>query len=153
MLRVLVLLACAWALAGCASVTRGWDNQMQFSSDPPGAIMQTTMGLSCVTPCVLKVSRKDEFIATFSKPGFQPESVSVRTQVAGTGAAGFAGNILLGGVIGMGVDAASGASLEQCPNPVAVRLRAINSREPPNPVPNNCSPPVDPNGPRVAESG
>ena len=34
----------------------------------------------------------------------------VATQLAGAGAAGFAGNALLGGLIGMGVDASTGAT-------------------------------------------
>jgi hypothetical protein len=60
-----------------------------------------------------------------SKPGFEPQTVFVGTRVAGAGAAGFAGNVLVGGVVGMGVDAASGATLEHFPNPVAVVLRPI----------------------------
>ena len=56
------------------------------------------------------------------------------TRVAGGGAAGFAGNILLGGVIGMGVDAASGATLEHHPNPVVAVLQpAAAPGRPPQP--------------------
>ena len=33
--------------------------------------------------------------------------------------AGFAGNLLPGGIIGMGVDAAAGATPEHAPNPVS----------------------------------
>jgi hypothetical protein len=33
------------------------------------------------------------------------------------------GNAVVGGVVGMAVDAASGATLEHCPNPVAVTLQ------------------------------
>lgn len=136
-MRVMVIVG-ALALAGCASVTRGWNNQMQFSSDPPDAIVQTTMGHSCRTPCNLQVGRKDEFVATFTKPGYITEQVQVRTQIAGAGAAGVAGNILVGGVIGMGIDAASGAALEHCPNPVAVVLRRTGSREPGRDVTAQC---------------
>jgi hypothetical protein len=119
-------------LGGCASVTRGWDDQIQINSNPPEANVRLSNGFACQTPCTLKISRKDEFTAVISKAGFQTEQVVVRTQIAGGGAAGFAGNILLGGVIGMGVDAASGATLEHCPNPIAVNLRPVNSRQPPS---------------------
>jgi hypothetical protein len=44
-------------------------------------------------------------------------------EVPGTGAAGFAGNVLLGGLVGMGVDAATGAALDHKPNPVIVTLQ------------------------------
>jgi hypothetical protein len=46
----------------------------------------------------------------------------VQTRVAGAGAACFAGNVLIGGVVGMGVDAATGSTLEHYPNPVTVSL-------------------------------
>ena len=57
--------------------------------------------------------------------GYKPQEVPVKTQIAGAGAAGFAGNILLGGVVGMGVDAATGSTLEHVPNPVHVALEPI----------------------------
>jgi hypothetical protein len=87
--------------------------------------VRTTSGLVCITPCSLPVGRKDEFVATFTKPGYEPVSVPVVTRIGGTGAAGFAGNVVLGGLIGMGVDAATGAALDHCPNPVAVTMRPI----------------------------
>jgi len=81
------------------------------------------------------VSRKDEFSVSISKPGYEPQSIPVTTRVAGGGAAGFAGNILLGGVIGMGVDAASGAALEHYPNPIMAQLRPLPPAYPPPRVP------------------
>jgi len=112
----------AMTLAGCATITRGTTNQVQIQSDPPGALARTSTGFSCTTPCTITVSRKDEFSVVFSKPGYRDETVDVKTQVAGAGAAGFAGNILFGGIIGMGADAATGATLEHVPNPVGVTL-------------------------------
>ena len=72
-----------------------------------------------------EAGRKDEFIVTASKPGYHSVEMPVGTRVAGTGAAGFAGNILLGGVVGMAVDAASGATLEHYPNPVMLTLMPL----------------------------
>jgi hypothetical protein len=76
------------------------------------------------------VSRKSEFVATFSKEGYESQDVMVQTRVAGSGVAGFAGNVLIGGVIGMGVDAATGSTLEHYPNPVTVSLApmAVSSK-------------------------
>src|SRR4051812_37893672 len=125
------LVAAGLMLGACASVTRGLNNQIQFSSNPPEASVRTSMGFQCVTPCTLQVGRKDEFDVVFSKAGYITETVPVRTRIAGAGAAGFVGNAVLGGVVGMGVDAVSGATLEHCPNPVAVALRRVGSREPP----------------------
>lgn len=124
-MRVLFALAAAAALAGCATVTRGTTDQIQIQSEPSGANVRTSLSQTCVTPCTLQVGRKDEFTVSFEKPGYAPQEVQVRTQIAGSGAAGFAGNILVGGVVGMGVDAATGATLEHVPNPVRVTLLPI----------------------------
>jgi hypothetical protein len=112
----------ALTLAGCTTITRGTTSQVQIQSEPPGALAQTSTGFSCTTPCTITVPRKDEFSVVFSKAGYREETVDVKTQIAGAGAAGFAGNIILGGIIGMGADAATGATLEHVPNPVSVTL-------------------------------
>ena len=122
----------ALALSGCATITRGTSNQVTFQSEPSGADMQTSSGLSCVTPCTLTVPRKSEFTAVFRKPGYQDAQVAVQTQIAGNGAAGFAGNILVGGVVGMAADAASGATLEHTPNPVIANMTPLPSTAKPH---------------------
>lgn len=120
-MRIQVIAAALVAvnLGACGSITRGTTEKMAFLSEPAGAQMTTTKGYACpATPCSLEVDRSDEFDVTFVKPGYRPQVIPVRTKVAGSGAAGFAGNILVGGVIGMGVDAATGAALDHTPNPV-----------------------------------
>jgi hypothetical protein len=124
-MRVVVAMALGATLGSCASVTRGHTNQVHFASEPAGAELRTSMGHSCTTPCTLQFSRKDEFVASFSKPGYHPALLMVITRLAGEGAAGFAGNLLIGGGVGMVVDAASGATLEHCPNPVLVTLHPV----------------------------
>src|SRR5436305_9499028 len=121
-LAALVIIA-PMGLGGCASVTRGWSEQVQITSEPEGAEVRTSLSQQCVTPCTLTVQRKDEFSVSFAKPGYRPQTVQVGTKVAGAGAAGFAGNVLVGGIIGMGVDAASGATLEHWPNPIVAVLQ------------------------------
>lgn len=122
---LLAVIAGSLSLGACATVTRGTTEQLTFTSDPPAA-MRTSTGLSCpTTPCTLEVTRKSEFIATFSKDGYESQDVAVQTRVAGAGAAGFAGNVLVGGLIGMGVDAATGSTLEHFPSPVVASLAPI----------------------------
>jgi len=124
-ISLLAILAGTLSLGACATVTRGTTEQLTFDSDPPAA-MRTSTGLTCpTTPCTLEVSRKSEFVATFSKEGYKSQNVMVQTRVAGSGAAGFAGNVLIGGLIGMGVDAANGSTLEHYPNPVSVTLEPL----------------------------
>jgi hypothetical protein len=151
-MRILLALALASACTGCATVTRGTTDQVQILSNPDGADARTSMGHSCVTPCTLQFSRKDEFSVTISKPGFQPQTVPVKTQIAGAGAAGFAGNVLIGGIVGMSVDAATGATYEHVPNPVSVDLVPLRASPPPvhthvSPKPAPKPHPPEPKGP------
>jgi hypothetical protein len=111
------------AVAGCATVTRGTVNDVNFISEPPGALVTLSIGQSCVAPCVLKVPRKDSFSATFTLEGHEPQVVFVNTVVQGGGAAGVVGNALVGGIVGVGVDVASGAANDHSPNPVSVVMR------------------------------
>ncbi|MEO9465824.1 hypothetical protein, partial [Sulfitobacter pontiacus] len=102
---------------GCATVTRGTTESVQFSSTPDGARVKTSLGTECTTPCEMEIERKQKFEAVFTL-GNDVRRVMVGTQVQEGGAAGLAGNVLIGGVIGIGVDAATGASLNHIPNPV-----------------------------------
>jgi len=89
------------------------------------------MGFVCTTPCTLQTNRKDEFTVTISKAGYHSAEVPVKSQVGGGGAVGFAGNVLLGGVVGMAADAATGATLDHFPNPVTVTLVPLKKGEEP----------------------
>ena len=75
-----------------------------------------------------------------SKEGYEPQIVPLTKDVSGSGGAGFAGNLLLGGLVGMGVDAATGAAMDHKPNPVIVTLQPVPPppparRAPPRPKP------------------
>jgi hypothetical protein len=121
----------AGLLGGCATVTRGTTNQVTIESEPGGAEAIASAGYACPeTPCIWDVGRKSEFIVTFKKSGYETMHVPVKTRIAGAGVAGFAGNVLIGGVVGMGVDAVTGSTLEHYPNPVVaemVRSRSAGS--------------------------
>ncbi len=152
------------ALGACATVTRGTTNQMQIRSEPPGARVTTSLAHSCTTPCTFTVSRKDEFSMTFTLPGYRDERVEVKTRVAGEGVAGLVGNAIVGGIVGAGVDVATGSTLEHFPNPVVITLQpfrpeppvargrgsrpaAVQTRPPPAPA---AAPPVDAPAPQIA---
>ena len=151
-MRLVWVFAAAAVLAGCATITRGTTSQVQIMSDPPNAEARTSMGHTCVTPCTLQFGRRDEFVVTITKAGFHPEEVKVNTRVAGAGVAGFAGNAVLGGVIGAGVDVASGATLEHCPNPVKVVLQPLRRPRQPVPPPPECVIPDSTTAPAQSQS-
>jgi hypothetical protein len=49
-------------------------------------------------------------------------TVVLNAEVGGGGAAGMAGNVFVGGIIGAGIDAGTGAMYEHKPNPLMVIL-------------------------------
>ncbi len=125
LVRLAAILCAGSSLAACATVTRGSEDAWVINSEPSGAKVETTNGHQCpATPCAIKMKRKSEFTATLTKPGYKPATVQVTHKTAGAGAAGVAGNVLVGGVIGLGVDLYSGASQDLVPNPVTVTLEA-----------------------------
>ncbi len=95
---------------------------MEIDVTPANAEIRTSAGHACTGSCVINVPRKKEFTVTASARGYQTEIVDVDTRVSGKGAAGMAGNAIIGGVIGVGVDAVSGATLDHYPNPVIITL-------------------------------
>jgi hypothetical protein len=147
LMRILGVAALCAALGGCASITRGTTENLSISSTPSGAQADITgldVPTACVTPCAVLVKRNADITITVNKEGYEPQIVPLTKEIPGTGAAGFAGNILAGGLIGMGVDAATGAAQDHKPNPVIVTLQPIQ-RLPPPPPPRPVRPrPVKP---------
>lgn len=128
----------AVAASGCATITRGSTQAFTVESTPPGAQVTTSMGHKCTaTPCTFeKIKRDSSFTVTVSKSGYTPSTHNVTHQTAGGGAAGMAGNVLLGGLIGAAVDANSGATQELVPNPLRVTLETEPAPAPePEPEP------------------
>lgn len=110
-------------ISGCATVTRGTTEVLTIESEPPGADVQVQPNNhNCKTPCALSLKRKGTYSVYISKEGYEPISMQVLPQTAGAGAAGMAGNVLVGGLIGALVDGTSGAMKELKPNPVSVNL-------------------------------
>jgi hypothetical protein len=131
-------------VSGCATITRGTTTDFSVESTPPGASVKTSTGFSCdATPCSMKMPRKEAFDATVSKAGYAPVTMHVDSKVSDGGAAGFAGNAVAGGLIGMGIDATSGAMDSLTPNPLKVTLVSVDT--PPSaaiPVPDATATPA-----------
>jgi len=146
--RLLLAAAIAAPCVGCASVTRGTTENISISSTPAGATAELS-GLdnptACVTPCVVVAKRSADITVTVSKEGYEPQVIPLTKEIPGSGAAGFAGNVLVGGLIGMGVDAATGAAQDHKPNPVIVTLQPIR---PVSPRPAQPRPPRRPPTPQ-----
>jgi hypothetical protein len=108
--------------SGCATITRGTQDTLIVESDPPGADVTLSNGLSGKTPATFKLPRKETVVVKISRDGYEPVEINVVPQIVGAGAAGMAGNVILGGVIGAAVDAGTGSMKDLKPNPVSVKL-------------------------------
>ena len=107
----------------CATITRGVHDKLSVLSEPSGANVMLSSGERGVTPTKFVKSRRgDNFTVTVSKPGYIPQTVKVKSKGSATGGTAMAGNVVLGGPIGIGVDATSGAYNSLYPNPVSVHL-------------------------------
>ena len=128
MIRLLLAAALAVPCVGCASVTRGTTENISISSTPAGATAEYPGWIIrrlASRPCVVVAKRNADITVTVNKEGYEPQVIPLTKEIPGTGAAGFAGNVLVGGVVGMGVDAATGAALDHKPNPVIVTLQPV----------------------------
>lgn len=110
-------------LTSCATITRGVHEKLSVTSDPSGADVRLSTGEHGVTPAkFVKLRRTEPFTVIVSKSGYVPQTVKVESKFGGTGGAAMAGNVILGGAIGLGVDAGTGAYNSLYPNPVSVHL-------------------------------
>ncbi|MBU4038948.1 MAG: translation initiation factor 2, partial [Alphaproteobacteria bacterium] len=103
--RALALVGVALSLPACATITRGSSQEFTVESTPPGARVSTSNGFQCdATPCTFRMPRKDAFRATVSMNGYVTQDHQISSGISGGGAAGMAGNVIFGGVIGAVVD-------------------------------------------------
>lgn len=134
-MKTIVIAAAAAAamltLSGCATMTRGTHDAFVVQTDPDGASVTTSNGFTCAaTPCSMRMLRKSEFDVTITKPGYKTWTGHVTNHVGKGGGGAMAGNILVGGIIGAGVDASNGSMLDLVPNPLVVHLEKDDGSAP-----------------------
>ena len=112
-------------LSACATIVNGSSQTVTVSTTPPAATctvdrVGARIGAVAQTPGSVRLDKsKNDLSVTCSKPGFQTATVTKPPSFSG---ATF-GNIIAGGVIGVVVDAASGANYEY-PSDIRLELAA-----------------------------
>jgi hypothetical protein len=133
------VLLCAASLSACATITRGTRQNFVIETDPPGANIQLSTGQHCVSPCNLRLKRKDDFTVTATLDGYQPAEAEVRSAMHAGGGTALAGNLIAGGIIGGVVDATNGSLNDLRPNPLRITMTRIGDT-PPAPAPTEPAP-------------
>jgi hypothetical protein len=122
------LFAIGTGVSGCATVTRGTHEVFTVNTVPPNASVKTSNGRACdATPCSFTMNHRDDFDVTISKSGYLDWRGHVTHQFSSGGGAALAGNVLVGGLVGLTVDAASGATQKLVPNPLNVTLEPVQA--------------------------
>ena len=98
-------------LPACATMVRGTEQGVVVNSVPPGATVQVSNGVTCVTPCTFKAARNQSLTLTISKEGCHSTTAAIVSTLAGSG-------VILGGLIDYG----TGAVYDLQPNPLTVSL-------------------------------
>ena len=110
-----ILIVCT---SGCATIVKGTTQKVPVASDPSNADVFVDGNLVGQTPTTVVLKRKNDHLLMVQKVGFTPKSVAVVKNVGGA----VWGNILAGGLIGWGVDAADGSQYNLIPSTVSVKL-------------------------------
>jgi len=112
LLRLTVLGALAFATGACSTIIEGTSQNISVSTQPPEASCElvrdgVVIGVIPSTPGSVKIEKnKQNIIVTCKKDGYRDGVYRNKSDFAGA----TAGNILLGGIIGVGIDAATGAA-------------------------------------------
>ncbi len=107
-----------FAISGCATIVNGTSEDYQIASYPEGAKVTLSNGQSCQAPCKISLKRRNDLQATYELAGYKTEKIFVQSRTGGAGV----GNLLLGGIIGAGVDASNGSMNHLFPQPLSVRM-------------------------------
>src|SRR5271165_865147 len=90
MSRVIAVVVCGFTVAACSGSIPSLDflksspptAALRFESEPPGAEVKAS-GQTCHTPCELTVQVAPELPAMFALKGYQPQTISVRSETSG----------------------------------------------------------------------
>ena len=120
---VAIMVFVAIVTTGCGALMQGTSQTIPVQSSPNSVSMDVA-GVSYMTPTSLELQRKNEYILNFSKEGYDSAQIRVTKHLSG----GYLiADVLLTGLIGVIVDAATGAWYNLKPEAVTVSLSKISN--------------------------
>lgn len=119
-----ILLTMTPLMAGCGLIFGGTRQTIRVSSSPDGAAIATMPGtVDYKTPTTLNLERKNEYVLTFSMPGYTSQKVELQRDMR----VGIVVLDILTGLVGVIVDAVTGAWYRLSPEVVSVTLTKVGA--------------------------
>jgi len=132
----LVCMVTAWMLCGCATVLHGTSQSIEIVSTPPGATALILPGNQVVTtPATVSLERLLAHTVRLTLAGYETETVFLDRVTSGA----IYGNLALGGIIGISVDASNGAAFQLVPGKVEVTMKPTRSPDATNGIPDTAN--------------
>lgn len=122
-LSVVLLMGITLSATSCASIITGTKDRITFNSTPEGAKVFHKGIEKCTTPCTAEIPRSlSKQMVTFEKEGYTNKEVKLTKTFNPVTLV----NILLGGAIGVGIDAATGSLTKYSPKAYQIELEQKN---------------------------
>lgn len=116
-----LVLGVTLSATSCATILTGTKDKITFNSTPEGAKVFHKGIEKCTTPCTAEIPRSlSKQMVTFEKEGFSSKEVKLTKTFNAVTLV----NILLGGAIGVGIDAATGSLTKYSPKAYKAELEA-----------------------------
>lgn len=116
------------AAPGCATLTHGNMQSVTVGSTPAGASVSVDGQQMGTTPATVRLTRKDAHVLRLDLQGYEPFEMQLERKTSGW----IWGNIVFGGLIGVVVDASTGAMYRLTPGAVdatmATRAAVVDGR-------------------------
>lgn len=127
-MRTILLCATLAFCGGCATIVTGGgeDQAVRFASTPPGARVFVDNSDIGKTPMSFRLTRKDDHQVRMELAGYKNYEKEIKSGFNGW----MFGDIILGGIIGLIVDLASGSNPALSPSNVSAKLVKDDSYNP-----------------------
>jgi hypothetical protein len=119
-LKFAALLTGCFLASSCATVIHGNHQDVGISSSPTNAVVRVDGANVGNTPVNAKLTRKDNHVVSIELPGYQAYQATLTRGVSGW----VWGNIAIGGLIGLAVDAISGGMYKLTPEEMHAEMRS-----------------------------
>lgn len=122
-ITLMLLGALSPTLTGCATIMDGSKQTVAFSSNPSNATVTVDGKVLGNTPLTEDLSKKDKHTVRINLNGYLPYEMTMTRKTNGW----VWGNLVFGGLIGLAIDATTGAMYNLTPDQVNAELRKQGS--------------------------